>query len=170
MDATTTAIPMTAPQDFEEFFEAERRRLLRALYLVTGNLGEAEEIAQDAFLALWERWDRVAGLDDPAGYLFRTALNRHRSRLRRAMRAARKVTGQAEGGDLFAAADERDALARALARLTTRRRAAIVLTEAMGYGSAEAGRLMGISDVTVRRLCQEARHALRTDLEANDDD
>jgi RNA polymerase sigma factor (sigma-70 family) len=123
------------PASFEDFFEAEQPRLLRALYLVTGNLQEAEELMQDAFVAVWERWDRVAAMDEPVGYLYRTAMNRFRSRLRRVNRAARKVVGSAEGGDAFAAADERDALARALAALAERQRAALVLTELLGYGS-----------------------------------
>lgn len=161
---------MSSQVSFEDFFEAERRRLLRALYLLTGNAEEAEEVLQDAFVAVWERWDRVVTMDDPTGYLFRTALNRHRSSLRRAIRAARRATGQAHGADLFAAADERDALARALAALTDRRREAIVMTELLGYGSAEAGRAMGVSDVTVRRLAQDARNQLRRILEEADDE
>jgi RNA polymerase sigma factor (sigma-70 family) len=156
--------------EFEDFFAAEQRRLLRTLVLLTGNIEEAEEVMQDAFLAVWERWDRVGTMEDPTGYLYRTALNRHRSRMRRAVRAARRAVGQAHGGDLFAEADERDALARALAGLSSRRREAIVLTEVLGYGSPEAGRLMGVSDVTVRRLVQDARDQLRRALtEANDD-
>jgi len=154
---------------FEDFFDAERQRLLRALYLLTGNRQEAEEVLQDAFIAVWERWDRVGAMDHPTGYLYRTALNRHRSALRRTARAARRAVGAAEGGDLFAAADERDALARALATLTPRRRQAIVLTELLGYASAEAGRAMGVADATVRRLAQDAREQLRHELEETDD-
>ena len=169
MDAIATAPEVSDPRAFDEFFEAERIRLLRALVLLTGNPEEAEEILQDAFLALWERWDRVAGLDDPVGYLYRTALNRHRSLVRRALRAARRATGQAHGADLFAEADERDAVARALARLTPRRREAVVLTEMLGYGSPEAGEVMGVADATVRRLAQDAREDLRRALETNDD-
>lgn len=56
---------------------------------MTGNRQEAEEIMQDAFVAIWERWDRVGPMDDPTGYLYRTAMNRHRSGRRRAARAAR---------------------------------------------------------------------------------
>src|SRR4029450_2834886 len=82
--------PPPGPASFEAFFEAEHERLLRALYLVTGNAQEAEELMRDAFVAVWERWDRVSGMDEPTGYLFRTAMNRFRSRLRRgAPRAAR---------------------------------------------------------------------------------
>lgn len=169
MDTTTAALAMTEPLAFEAFFEAERTRLLRALVVLTGNPEEAEEIVQDSFIAVWERWDRVAAMDEPTGYLYRTAMNRHRSALRRATRAARRAVGQAHGGDLFAEADERDAVARALATLTLRQRQAVVLTELLGYGSAEAGTAMGVRDVTVRRLAQDGRARLREALEADDD-
>lgn len=168
-DANPVAL-VSDPLAFEDFFEAERARLLRALFLLTGNAEEAEEVMQDAFLAVWERWDRVSAMDEPTGYLFRAALHRWRSRARRLTRSARKVVGAAHGGDAFAEADERDAVARALAQLSPRRREAIVLTEMLGYRSAEAGAAMGISDVTVRRLAQDARDQLRRTLtEANPD-
>ncbi len=157
------------PATFETFFEAEHARLVRALYLVTGNVQEAEEIMQDAFLAVWERWDRVGTMEYPTGYLYRTAMNRHRSRVRRAARAARRAVGGTERGDEFARADERDALARALARLPARQRAAIVLTELLGYGSEEAGEILGVSDVTVRSLASRGRAALREELENEDE-
>ena len=63
---------MTEP--FEDLVRAESARLFRALYLITGNRHESEEIMQDAFLALWERWDRVGSMDDPTGYLAFLAL------------------------------------------------------------------------------------------------
>lgn len=164
-------VPMTGAraESFEAFFEAEHARLLRALYLVTGNVREAEELMQDAFLAVWERWDRVGQMDEPTGYLYRTAINRFRSRLRRATRAARRVVGSAEGIDEFGAADERDALARAVAALPRRQRAAIVLTEVLGYGTEEAGRILGVKDVTVRSLSSRGRAALRERLEDRDE-
>ncbi len=156
------------PTAFDVFFEAERARLLRALYLLTGNRHEAEEVLQDAFIAVWERWDRVGTMDDPTGYLYRTAMNRYRSGLRRAGRAAKRAVGLAHGRDGFADAEDRVALAGALASLSPRRREAIVLTELLGYGSAEAGALMGVADATVRRLAQDARAELRASLEERD--
>jgi RNA polymerase sigma factor (sigma-70 family) len=161
--------PSDLSASFEAFFEAERLRLLRALFLVTGNAEEAEEVVQDAFLAVWERWDRVRAMDDPTGYLYRTAMNRFRSRLRRTRRAARRAMGSAAGGDEFAAADERDSVARALAALPERQRAAIVLTELLGYDSGDAGRILGVKDATVRSLASQARSALRTHLEDRDE-
>ena len=156
------------PANFEAFFEAEHVRLLRALYLVTGDRQEAEELMQDAFVAVWERWDRVRSMEEPTGYLYRTAMNRFRSRLRRATRAARRAFGGIEPRDDFAAADERDALARALAALPERQRAAIVLTELLGFSSEEAGRLLDVKDVTVRSLASQARSAMRMTLEDTD--
>ena len=66
---------------FEEFFEAQHLRLSRALYLLTGSASEADELAQEALVRVYERgteWGKAS----PEGYLFRTALNLHRSRLR----------------------------------------------------------------------------------------
>ena len=60
---------------FEIFFAATNPRLFTALWLVTGDRYEAEEIAQDAFLQVLERWDRVGRFDNPESYLFRTAMN-----------------------------------------------------------------------------------------------
>src|SRR5207247_6981801 len=107
----------TGGRSFEEFVRSEHARLFRALYLVTGSRHEAEEIMQDAFLALWERWDRVGAMDDPTGYLFRTALNIWRKRLRRASLAARKALSLAPDDDPFATVDEREAVFVALRSL-----------------------------------------------------
>jgi len=83
------------PLSFEGFFEAEARTLFRRLCAVTGNSAEAEEIMQDAFLALWERWDRVGTMQDPTGYLYRTAMNVFRKRSRRAALALRRALSHA---------------------------------------------------------------------------
>lgn len=161
--------PEGSPAGFETFFQAEHERLLRALYLVTGNEHEAEELMQDAFLALWERWDRVSAMDEPTGYLYRTSMNAFRNRLRRAARAAKRVVRDDPPEDDFARADDRDAVARALRSLTPRQRAALVLTEYLGYGSEEAGEILGVKPVTVRVLGSQARTALKQTLEQSDE-
>ena len=51
---------------FEEFFEVEQERLLRLLWMVTGSLHEAEDIVQDAFLRVWERWHEVSVMESPS--------------------------------------------------------------------------------------------------------
>jgi RNA polymerase sigma-70 factor (ECF subfamily) len=162
--AQTTATAGVAT--FEGFFEAERRRLFRALCLMTGNPDEAEEITQDAFLHLWERWDRVHEMDNPTGYLYRSAMNGYRSRRRRVLRAARESIPPLRSNDPYEEADLRDAVLRALAKLGRRQRAAVVLTDLLGFGSAEAGRLLGVKPTSVRSLAAEARAAMREELGA----
>ena len=90
---------------FEAFFHDEARTLFRRLCTVTGNSSEAEEIMQDAFLALWERWDRIAGMDDPTGYLYRTAMNVFRKRTRRAALAIRRTFASAPDPTPFSEID-----------------------------------------------------------------
>jgi DNA-directed RNA polymerase specialized sigma24 family protein len=81
-DEPTRGAPAAEPS-FEDFFAAERVRLGRALFLLTGDASEADELAQDAMVRIFERWDRVRRADSPVAYLYATAMNLHRSGLRR---------------------------------------------------------------------------------------
>lgn len=149
------------PLTFETFFEESRRRLFGAFCLITGNRHEAEEIVQDAFLRLWARWDRVATLEDPNGFLFTTAMNVFRNRARRAALAVRKtVTADLRADDL-ATVEDRDELVRLLHPLTPRQRAALLLTDYLGYPADEAARVLGIEASTVRALSAKGRRTAR---------
>jgi DNA-directed RNA polymerase specialized sigma24 family protein len=64
------------------------------------NRHDAEELMQDAFLKLWERWGEIYRIDDPSAYLFRVALNGFRMRRRRAAMAIRKVIPIPENRDV----------------------------------------------------------------------
>ncbi len=149
------------PLSFEAFFETEARTLFRRLCAVTGNSAEAEEIMQDAFLALWERWDRIGSIQDPTAYLYRTAMNVFRRRSRRAALAVRRALSPAPDPTPFAEIDEQQDVVAALAELTPRQRAALVLTDVMDYSSEEAARALGVKAGTVRGLASRARATLR---------
>jgi RNA polymerase sigma-70 factor (ECF subfamily) len=153
---------------FESFFEGEKDRLLRILSVITGSRGEAEDIAQEAFVRVLQRWDRVSVMEDPAGYLHRTAMNLFRNQARRAGVAVRRAVGLAPERDVFQAVEDRELAAQALASLTPRQRAALVLTEMLGYPAEEAGRLLGIKASTVWALTHQARTTLRASMEAGD--
>ncbi len=157
------------PLAFEEFYERERDGLFGALCLIAGNRHEAEEITQESFVAVWERWDRVASMDSPTGYLYRTAMNAFRKRERRTALALRRLAGRRAQQDAFQTIDDRDVLRRRLATLTPRQRAALVVTELLGYTSDEAGRVLGIRPVTVRVLVSQARAALTNTMERSDE-
>ena len=148
-------------RDFESFFLDEHRRLFAALGMVTGNPAEAEELMQEAFLKLWERWDRISEIDDPTAFLYRIAMNLFRNRYRRAKRALKAVVAPVDAPDAFAVVEDRDLLVRALRDVTPRERAAIVLTAFLGYSSEEAGRMLGMKAPTVRVLASRARASVR---------
>ena len=153
---------------FDEFFEDEHERLFKALYFVTGNRQDAEELMQDAFLRLWERWDQIGAISDPTGYLFRVALNGFRMRRRRAATVLLKLAPLTEERDLFAEAEMRADVQRLLLGLTVRQRSALLLVDLLGYPSEQAARILRVRPSTVRALATQGRRALRAKEGARD--
>jgi RNA polymerase sigma-70 factor (ECF subfamily) len=153
---------------FDEFVEGEHERLYKALYFVTGNREDAEDLAQDAFLKLWERWDQIGRINDPTGYLFRVALNGFRMRLRRAAVALRKLAPVTPEADAFAEAEMRADVRSLLLGLTQRQRAALLLVDLLGYPAEQAARILRVRPSTVRNLASQGRRALRATEGARD--
>lgn len=108
--------PIDAVPDFEGFVLQHHERLFRALCLVTRDRHEAEDVMQEAFVRVLERWDRAGGMQDPTGYLYRTAMNVVRRRYRRALLAVRRAAGAIPREDSLAAIEDREAARRALRR------------------------------------------------------
>jgi RNA polymerase sigma-70 factor, ECF subfamily len=154
-----------AAPSFEEFYGATSRQLFTALCLVTGDRHEAEEIAQEAFVRVFERWDRVGVLEDPRGYLFRVSMNVFRSRFRRASLGVRRalLLAPAETDDL-AAVDTHDAVVRLLRGLDPKQRAAVVLTAILDHSAEEAGRMLGLRASSVRSLTTRARARMKQEV------
>ncbi len=146
---------------FEEFFEAQAPTLFRRLYLITGDVGEAEDVMQEAFIVIFERWDRVRRMDDPEGYLYQVAFNTQKKRRRKVALALRRSLGLTPPADEFEAVDDRTTVTAALATLTPRQRTALVLTELLGFPSDEAAAIMDVRPTTVRALAHQGRKAMR---------
>jgi RNA polymerase sigma-70 factor (ECF subfamily) len=156
-----TVVGEDAPS-FEEFYEANFRRLFTALRLVTGNRHEAEEVSQDAFLRVFERWDRVGTVDDPTAYLFRAAMNLFRNRYRRASLGVRRALSLAPSEtDDLTAVETHDEVIRLLRGLDPKQRAAVLLTSILDYSAEEAGRMLGLRASSVRSLTTRARARMK---------
>jgi RNA polymerase sigma-70 factor, ECF subfamily len=152
----------TPAETFEGFFEATHQRLFTALCLITGERYEAEEIAQEAFLRVFERWERVAELDDPESYVFRVAMNVFRNRYRRAALAVRRSLSLApQASDDLAAVEARDEVIRLLRPLPPRQRAALLATSILDLSADDAGHLLGMRPATVRALASRARTRMK---------
>jgi RNA polymerase sigma-70 factor (ECF subfamily) len=153
-----------AAPSFEAFYENTHARLYTALCLVTGSRHEAEEVMQEAFVRVWERWERIGQLDAPTGYLYRAAMNVVRSRYRRASLSMRRTVGLAPRNDDLAAVEDRVVVARALRALTPSQRAAVVLISMFGLPSEEAGRILDMKPSAVRTLAARARASMRDEV------
>jgi RNA polymerase sigma factor (sigma-70 family) len=146
---------------FDTFYLEENEHLFKALYFVTGNRHDAEELMQEAFLRLWERWEQIDRIEDPTAYLFRVALNGFRMRRRRAALAIRKLAPAAERRDEFLDAEVRADVRQLLLGITPRQRAALLLVDLLGYPSEQAARILRVRPSTVRALATKGRRALR---------
>jgi RNA polymerase sigma factor (sigma-70 family) len=145
---------------FSVFFAERHARLARACLLLTGDAAEGEDLAQEAMARVLERWDRVSLMDDPEGYLYRTALNLHRNAVKRLMMATRRqVFPEQRGDEEFT--DRRLDLLRAIRSLPRTQREALVLVEWLGYTADGTGRLLGIEAASVRGRLHRARESLR---------
>lgn len=153
-------VPLSDAASFEAFFEAESRALYRRLCLVLRDPPQAEDIMQETFVRIWERWERVRGMQDPVGYLYRVALRRATRARTSALRRPAALPPPSTP-DEAAAADARLDAWQLLGTLSTRQRAALVLTELLGYSSEEAGRILGVRAGTARMLASQGRAALR---------
>ncbi|HJS26178.1 MAG TPA: sigma factor-like helix-turn-helix DNA-binding protein, partial [Actinomycetota bacterium] len=109
-------------------------------------------------------------IDNPAGYLYRSALNSTRSRFRRLQLAAKRSFSLGEPEDPFAAADLRDQVVRSLRELPERQRAALVLLDLLDLRTEEAAKVLRVTPATVSSLASHARAALKLSMEARDDE
>jgi RNA polymerase sigma-70 factor (ECF subfamily) len=128
---------------FEGF---ERNRLPRVKVALVAAFGAetGSEAGADAAAYAWEHRDRLAAMTNPAGYLFRVGQSSAR-RHRRWQRPPPppSVTASYE-------VDVDPDLPRALARLTLRRRTAVVLVHVNGWTLDETAQSMGVAVPTVR--------------------
>jgi DNA-directed RNA polymerase specialized sigma24 family protein len=79
---------MTGGGSFEEFYTGAVSRLLGQLFLVTGDLHEAEEVVQEAFARASVRWSWLRDYNAPEGWVRRVAVNLAADRARKLRRQA----------------------------------------------------------------------------------
>jgi RNA polymerase sigma factor (sigma-70 family) len=168
-EEATVQRPQPIAPSFEEYFRGEYGRLVRALVLLLGEAGEAEEVAQEAMVRVYERWDRVATMESPEGYLYRTALNLHRKTRRRLAVRTRLTPIGPPARDPIERADDRLMIRLAVAGLPRAQREALVLVEWVGLDAAAAGRVLGIEAASVRGRLHRARQLLIERLGGPDD-
>ena len=141
------------------------------MFLLVPDVDEAQELAQEAMVRVYERWDRVSAMDSPGGYLYRVATNLNRRRIRSlAVRARGLLKLRVALHDVEIDPARRD-LADAISSLSVRLREAFMLVDWLGMSSEEASRILHIAPASVRSRVHRARRELRARLirEEHDD-
>jgi RNA polymerase sigma-70 factor (sigma-E family) len=148
-----TVVDDAASAEFRAFFERHYAELSRLAHLLTGEPDAADDLAADALLALWHRWDRVRAADHPAAYARGVVANLARTRVRSAVRERRRVAlfwsqreERTENPDVPGVVDVQEALRR----LPFRKRACVVLRHAFDLSERETALALGVSVGTVK--------------------
>ena len=152
---------------FRRFFDATHADLLRSLRRRGLDAESAEDVAQAAYVWVWEHRDRIDPARSLRGLLFRIGLtrglNHARDRARWDPLAGTEPPADA-AGDPAALADLRRALAAAAAALPERRRQTFTLCFTDGLSHAEAAEVMGVSPRTVEHQMAAALRDVRARL------
>ena len=163
----------TADAAVEELYAAHYTSLVRLSVLLVGDVGTAEEVVQDCFVAMHGRW---RSLRDPAkglAYLRQAVVNRSRSVLRHRAVATRHAETSAPGRAPEVPAAEHDALVTehraavldALRRLPDRQREVLALRYYLDLSEAEIAETLGISRGSVKTHASRGVAALRVAME-----
>jgi RNA polymerase sigma-70 factor (sigma-E family) len=145
--------------------------LVRLATLLLRDQGRAEEVVQDAFVAMHGHWGRLREPDKAPAYLRRTVVNgcrsavRHRSVVERHRPEPPGVVESAESAALVG--EQRGRLAEALAALPRRQREVLVLRYYADLSEADIAATLRISRGAVKSHSSRGVAALRTSWEAD---
>jgi len=154
-------------EEFREFVAGSQRRLLYAADLLTGDRGRAEDLVQQALLKTYLAWGRVRSGTAEA-YARAVIVNGHTDWWRRRFWRERSVEHPPDRpvpGDVADALARREAVLRALSRLTRRERAVVVLRYYLDLTEAQTACELSCPVGTVKSAAARALAKLRTDPE-----
>jgi len=160
-ESGATAATDTTTQ-FAAFVNSRGPALQRTAYLLTGDWALAEDLLQTALAKSYLAWNRIRH-EDPEGYVRKVLANTHATWWRRKWRGETPTAELPERAHADRGADDRLALAAALARLPRRQRAVVVLRFHEDLTEAAVAQALGISVGTVKSQTAKALAKLRDD-------
>ena len=155
----------------EELYAAHYRRLVRLSVLLVRDVETAEEVVQDSFVAMHDRWRRLRDPDHGLAYLRQAVVNRSRSALRHRGVVERYVAKQAAppdeapADDGVGAASRRTAVLDAMRALPDRQREVLALRYYLDLSEADIASTLGISPGAVKTHASRGVAALRSLME-----
>jgi RNA polymerase sigma-70 factor, ECF subfamily len=145
---------------FERLCADHYANVVRTAYLITGDLAEATDIAQEAFARAFERWTTVSALDAPEAWVHRVAANLAVSWWRRLR--VRRSRPLPEAGVVPPPEPSDPVLMEALSQLTPAQRTAVVLRFYADRSIEDVAEALGKRPGTIRALTSQGVARLRT--------
>ncbi len=147
---------------FTQYVEERHRHLLRAAYLMCGDLHRAEDLVQNTLVKLYAAWPRASRADSVDAYARRVLVNSHKDEFRRPWRREHPVADPALGASPAGGLDLGDAeeLMAALRQLPEGQRRVVVLRHYWGLSVEETAADLGITPGTVKSQSSRALAAL----------
>ena len=170
VDVVTLPADYAPAPAFEAFFSSDYEQVVGLAFVLCGRRAVAEEVAQDAFVQAYRRWDVVSRYDDPGAWVRRVAVNLATSTLRRRAREVRaltRVAGRRSPVAELVVTDE--AFCEAVRRLPKRQAQCIALHYLEDRSVADVAALLDIAEATVRVHLHQGRTALAAALGEEDD-
>jgi RNA polymerase sigma-70 factor (sigma-E family) len=158
-----TRMGWSADRAVTELYSLHYRPLVRLAALLVRDTPTAEEVVQDAFVAMHGGWQRLRDAENALAYLRQAVVLRHRTVVDKNLQKAPPDMPSAEHGAL--AQLERSAVVDALRKLPGRQREAIVLRYYADFSEAEIAVAMKISRGAVKSHTARGMAALRAELE-----
>lgn len=143
----------------DDVFHASYRRLVVQLYGVVGDLGEAEDLVQEAFVKAAAQGRRFARLHNPEAWLRTVALNLHRNRWRK-LRNFGRVQSRLVATPDPPSLEEHVTVIEALRELPEPQREVVALHHLADLPVSEIADLLGVPEGTVKSRLSRAREAL----------
>lgn len=150
--------------DFQDFYEARKDIVFRAVLAATADRAAAEDASAEGFARACARWQTVRHHPNPTGWVLRTALNFHRSWWRRFRRELLGTPPDRPGGAVPETGLDID-LQTAITALPARQREVVGLRILADLSPAETGELLGIAPATVNVHLHRALVSLRARLD-----
>ena len=154
----------------EILFDRYQLRMLRVATVLVQDPQVAEDVVQDAFLAVHSSWARIRNKDEAVGYLHRSVVNAARSRLRRRSVVLRlaglRQHDQISAEDAALEAQLPGPLMRAIAALPRREREAVLLRHYLDLSERETADALGLRPGSVKGYASRGLAKLRAVLQA----
>jgi len=153
---------------FEKLYRLHVDKIYGLCLRMTGNVSEAEDCTQDAFIQAWNKLTKFRGDSAFSTWLHRVAVNTVLGRMRKSKRERDRIDAAAElAAPVLATSDDGELqdLADAVERLPEGARHVFVLHAVYGYSHAEAGEMLGIATGTSKAQLHRARRLLMEELQ-----